>query len=180
LKKHFSLAFILILLLNVLGYYGVFVGMRYTNSVEMVKSFDADTYDEAEEITIKVPITVAYMPDNEDFVRVNGKFEHQGEVYRLVKQKYQQDTLTIVCVLDQTEKRINQALSTYVKTFSEEAGNQSGSTNVTISFIKDYLPETFSLMSLTDGWVIEASFAFIDKQLIPTFTSLITHPPESI
>jgi hypothetical protein len=45
-----------------------------------------------ETILLKIPVAVPYQIDSEGYERVDGEFEHQGEFYRLVKQKYQNDT----------------------------------------------------------------------------------------
>ena len=34
------------------------------------------------------------------YERVNGEFEHNGEFFKLVKQKLENDTLNIVCIKD--------------------------------------------------------------------------------
>jgi hypothetical protein len=93
-KKLLSIVLIAILVLNTLGYYGIFLGMHYRNDRIMTKALDSDNYDQAEAITINVAVSIPYMPDQSDFQRVEGKFEHQGELYRMVKQRYAKDTLT--------------------------------------------------------------------------------------
>lgn len=163
-----------------MGYYGVFLGMQYRNDAEMIKALDASQYDESQTITIKIPISIPYMTDNTNFERVNGKFEYQGEHYRLVKQKYAKDTLTVVCLKDHETKRINQALSEYLKTFTDKPPVQGQNSNVTLNFIKDYLQQTFSLSTTAIGWeadVIQYGYCI---HLIPSFTASLIHPPERV
>jgi len=144
----------------------------------MTKILDADRYDESHTITIKVPISIPYVNDQTDFVRVDGKFEHQGEFYRTVKQKYANDTLTVVCIKDLVDKKINQALSSYVKTFTDNTTNQNQNSKITISFIKDYLPQTFSLRSISCGWETDVIKQTVYGTLISSFVPSIQHPPE--
>jgi hypothetical protein len=178
LRKLFSIAFVAILLLNVMGYYGVFLGMQYQNDRAMLKVLDADQYDDSQTLTLKIPVSIPYLADNEDFERVDGKFEHQGSHYRLIKQKYSNDTLTIICVRDQKIERMNQALSTYVKTFRENSADQTQRSKISVSFIKDFIPETFCLLTLTSGWEIDMINYGFDQHLTPTFTASVIHPPE--
>ena len=77
------------------------MGLRYQNNVEMLEKLDLEDYNEAEMITVKIPISVPYASDSEEFERVDGLFEHKGEFYRLVKQRLFLDTLYVVCVKDQ-------------------------------------------------------------------------------
>jgi hypothetical protein len=161
-----------------MGYYGVFLGLQYQNNSAMRQSFDANQYDESQSIRIKVPLTIPYMSDNDDFQRVDGIFEHQGEFYRLVKQKYAQDTLTVICVRDNTNKKIHQALSNYVKSFSDNPADQQQNSKLTISFIKDYFPQTFSLKTDTDGWQRDVIKNTRPGDMASTFVTSVTHPPE--
>ncbi len=120
MRKGVALIMLFVFLLNVLGYYGIFVGLRLRNVQELVQKLDNNSYKESETVTFKMPITVPYYNEARDFERVDGEFEHNGEVYRLVKQKLSQDTLYIVCVKDQESKKINQVLADYVKTFTDK------------------------------------------------------------
>jgi hypothetical protein len=177
-QKLISIAFIAILLLNVMGYYGVFIGLQYRNDIAMMKVLDSNVYEKAHMLTIRIPVSIPYMNDDADFERVDGKFEHEGEVYRLLKQKYAQDTLTVVCIKDSEDKRINQALSNYVKSFTDKATDQHSNLKVTINFIKDYIPQTFSLRSVAAGWTTSFTYNSIHNVLISTFTASVIHPPE--
>lgn len=161
-----------------MGYYGVFLGIQYRNDIAMTNVLDADQYDDDQTFTIKIPVSVPYMTNNEDFVRVDGKFEHNGEHYRLVKQKYANDTLVVVCVKDLETKRISEALSNYVKNFSDKAADQNQHSTISVNFIKDYLPQTFSIRTLSPGWeadVVQYGFCI---DLIPSFEVSVIHPPE--
>lgn len=167
-----------ILTLNVLGYYGVFLGMHYRNDIAMRKALDADNYDQSHEITIKVAISIPYKPDQAEFKRVDGKFEHEGELYRLVKQRYAKDTLTVVCVKDTEHGKIRRVLADYIKTFSDKAPENNPSTKTTVNFLKDYLPVAFSICPLSPGWAAKIIRNSKYETLSPSFTASITHPPE--
>jgi hypothetical protein len=178
LKRAVSIGLILILLLNVLGYYGIFLGLKYRNSLSMTKVLDANSYDESQAITIKIPVSIPYMSDQNDFKRVDGNIEHQGDVYRLVKQKYSHDTLTVVCVRDNEGKRLNKALNTYVKTFADKEHDRNSNTKHTLDFIKDYLTQPFSMRSASAGWETDVAYNSFDPILIQSFSSSVTQPPE--
>jgi hypothetical protein len=163
-----------------MGYYGVFVGLHYQNDRAMSKALESDVYLPAQTITLKVPVSIPYMPDQTGFERVDGKFEHNGELYRLVKQRYAKDTLTIVCVRDAEHKKIKLALAAYVKTFSDKASSNKPSARKIINFIKDYLPISISIHCATEGWALRMTDSPQCKELITGFSTSITHPPEII
>lgn len=160
-----------------MGYYAVFLGLYYHNDWAITKAIDADAYDESQTLTIKVPVSIPYMPDQADFERVSGEFSHEGELFRLVKQKYAQDTLTIVCVRDTEHEKIDRVLSEYAKTLTGRSTDH-GSIKIMISFLKDFLPISFSVRSTSPGWSIDLIQNSGCKTFIPAFSASIIHPPE--
>jgi hypothetical protein len=144
----------------------------------MTGQLDDDIYDESQAVTIKVPITVPYAVDSKEFVRVEGTFQHEGEFYRLAKQRLQRDTLEIVCVKDQQSKRINEALTDYVKTFTDKPVSDSQHTLTFSDFIKDYLTTTVSIANVNFGWQRELAQSGSLPVFLPTFCQSIVHPPE--
>ncbi len=169
---------LVLLLLNAMGYYGLFLGLEYRNEVTMIQALDQEEYDEASAITLKIPLTAPYLSDDPSFRRVNGVFEYNGEFLRLVKQRYAKDTLTIVCVKDHTNKRIHEALSEYVKTFADAPLQPSGA-KLVVSMSKDYLPGEFSLAVAESGWQREINPGTYRIDLFPAFATRILHPPEA-
>ena len=160
-----------------MGYYGVFLGLQYKNDKDMIRKLDAENYSDSETVTIKVPISIPYATDTEDFQRVDGKFEHNGEFYRLVKQKLSQDTLYVVCVKDHENKRIDDAITSFVKTFTDKPSDHSNS-KIVVSFIKDYIQQTFSMQPLSHGWMADVVKESSCSVLISSFYPSIVHPPE--
>ncbi len=178
MKKIVALFLLFLFLLNVLGYYGVFVGLQVKTTQQMRQNFDDGNYDH-QEITFKVPLTVPYSTDSKEYVRVDGEFEHNGDVYRLVKQRLQSDTLYIVCVKDHTSKDINQALEDYVKTFSDKPVSAKGNSKNIQNFIKDYITQSISIENQNTGWVKTFSFYSANHQYELVTNSLVGPPPRA-
>ncbi|NOS91359.1 MAG: hypothetical protein HOP30_05525 [Cyclobacteriaceae bacterium] len=179
MKRTITLILLVIFLLNVVGYYGVFVGLRFTSEVALRQQFDAENYDQ-QEVMIKVPITIPYATDSRDFERVDGEFEHEGQVYRLVKQKLQSDTLYIVCVKDQQTQTINQALADYVKSYTDKPANAKQGTKTVAQFTKDFISCTTSLEPVTYGWNFSTTPVISLSDLYSfQFNQHIVQPPEA-
>jgi hypothetical protein len=170
MKKVVSLCLVVLLLLNVLGYYGLFLGLKFNNALQVTHRLNSDNYLESETFTLKVPLTVPYYGDTE-FERVDGEIEYNGEFYRLIKQKLQKDTLYIVCFKDLKGKQLHQALAEYVKTFADKPVD-NGHGKTIQSFIKDYLLTSFSLNTSSTGW----SFSIEYQRAEDTFSSLCFSP----
>ncbi len=178
MRKGVTLVMLFVFLLNVLGYYGIFVGLRLRNVQELVQKLDNNSYSASETITFKIPISVPYATEARDFVRVDGEFEHDGEVYRLVEQRLDQDTLYIVCVKDQESKKINQALADYVKTFTDKPSSEKQSSKTIVSLIKDYISINIDVSNTSSGWESITNYSLSPQNLIPTFSASVIHPPE--
>ena len=179
MKTFATIIFIFLLILNIIGYYGVFLGVQYQNTVDMIQKLDDETYDPSEEITLKIPIVIPYAYDSPGYERVDGEFEHKGEFYRMVKQRLSKDTLYIVCIKDLQAKLMNEAFMKYVKTFSDNpSGNQSNGSKVFSTFFKDYFTKTFAMCSSSIGWEHEVITSTSLSFFISSFCPSIIHPPE--
>lgn len=168
---------VLLLLLNVMGYYGVFVGLKYKHSVNINQQLDGSGEAEFQSVTLKVPLTIAYYGDTQ-YERVSGEIEYNGEFYRLVKQKYEKDTLYIVCIKDVESKRIKQALADYVKNFSEHTSDNPAKT--VPSFIKDYITNEFTYSISSTGWKRDIQFGLTEQKVKSIPLTFISPPPEAL
>lgn len=179
MKKAIAIFLVLLLLFNALGFVGLFMGLRYKTSLDLVQRLDNLDYSEDETITLSMPISIPYHMDSEEYERVDGEIEHEGEFYRLIKQKLVKDTLYIVCIKDSKSKRIKQAFADYVKSFTDKPSNTSHpTTNILSTFIKDYIPQVFQVESSSNGWTQEVSVSSNPVVLLSSFSASIVHPPE--
>jgi len=177
LKRSIAIFLIFLLLFNALGFFGLFVGLRYKTASDLVERLDNNQYMEDETVTIKVPMTIPYHLDSE-YERVDGEIEHNGEFYRLVKQKLQKDTLYIVCIKDQDSKRIKQALADYVKTFTDKPVDAKHAGKFLTSFIKDFLPTSIEITPASAGWNHEVSLAGIFDSFSSRSIAVVSPPPQ--
>lgn len=178
MKRLFSIVFVFLLLFNALGYYGLFFGLQYDNDIRLTRRLDAGQYTESETITIKIPITIPYASDSTDFQRVNGVFKHEGEYYRMIKQRLIRDTLHIVCFNDQRSKQLDDAFGRYAKSLSDKPSDTPAGSKASGTFIKDYLIHPFALRPSSEGWVINISKTILTASFISDFHPSIIHPPE--
>lgn len=178
MKLIISIVLITLMLFNVLGFYGLFEGMKYQNRRVLINRLDTSEYDADETITLSIPMVIPYSVDHLGFERVNGEFEHQGEFYRLVKQRFAKDTLFVVCVKDPNSKRIHQALKDYVKTFTDNPSNDKSSSKTTFASIKDYFLCVFCMDVQSLGWTHNIDWKNASKEFQSSFFPCIIHPPE--
>jgi len=177
-KRLFAIVILNIFLLNVLGYYGVLLGLKAGSGTELSVKLDSDMYDLGGTVTFKVPLAVPYSTDSEGYERVDGEFEKDGEIYRLVKQRLYQDTLYIVCVKDEATSKINKTLEDFVQSFAGQDDNTQ-QTVVAPSFIKDYVNTEIVLASSDNGWETEVAKASTPHYFFDSYYASIVHPPDN-
>jgi len=179
MKRAITLIILILFLLNAVGLYGILLGLQFRFASEVNSALDEDRYTTSEAITFRISMALPYSVEDQDFHRVSGEFENQGEIYRLVKQKLAKDTLYIVCVKDTKSKKINQALADYVKTFTDRPFNakQQG-TKLAYSIIKDYLNTGISLENEAKGWKESVSYNELTIRYHSSFSFRIKYPPK--
>ncbi len=178
MRKLTSIALAFLILLNVLGYYGIFLGLGYKNTRDLTQQLDNDRYEESNTVLIKVPLAVPYAA-NSEYERVDGDFIHEGQLYRLVKQKLSNDTLFVVCIKDQKGTAIHQALNDYVRTFTDKPVDSNSSQKDQFSFIKEYVVrETAGTIQRAANWEREVVALSPEVVFIDSFASSVIHPPE--
>jgi len=162
LKRLTAIFFLATFLFNLGGYYIVFWGLQLKSDRELIRLIDTTGYSGSDEVIITVPLTLPYPIYQEGFTRVHGEFEYDGEYYRLVKQKVEDDMLVLVCVKDHNQKNLTMAMTDFAKAAnSVPASNQQTSILITKLF-KDFQSTDFSLATAGIGWSQEiGSVAFI-------------------
>jgi hypothetical protein len=146
----------------------------------MIRKLDTEHYNTTETITLKIPIAIPYAADSRGFERIDGEFEHHGEFYRLVKQRLSHDTLYIICVKDHQSKRINQALVSYVKNFTDKPADNHHHTKAFNNLGKDYVSHAFSISHESFGWQCAVARRTSLTVYISGFYTSIVHPPECL
>lgn len=114
-----------------------------------------------------------------EFERVNGKFEHKGIHYKLVKQRHRNDTLYILCIKDHEQKKLVKSLREYVKLTNDLPSSSKKSPDLSGKFLKDFESEEAEKMIHHHGW--SAKILFAEQQpLFNTETIRIPSPPPEV
>lgn len=139
MKKTFCIVLVLLHLLNVVGGYWLFDTLQRLSTAQLAQSFDIDSYAGSQAITIKLPVSAGSTSRHENYERVDGEFQYEGETYRLIKQKFYRDTAYIVCYKDKKSVAIKDALEEYVKSFTDNPAEKKTDGKKHPSFAKDYI-----------------------------------------
>jgi hypothetical protein len=144
----------------------------------MTERFDTGSYGNEGMITVKIPMTVPYATGSADFERVDGTFTHEGQVYRMIKQKVTPDAIYIVCTRDLDGTQIENALTDFVKTFADNPTDSKSNAKTSVNFIKEYVAGYFVIENPSLGWQREVVQRTTHTFFVDSFNSSIVHPPE--
>lgn len=177
MRKSLAIFFLSVILLNIAGYYLVYEGWKWHNSITW--SFD-ESVSGSHEMIVEIPLSVPYATQEKDWESAEGQFEYKGDVYRIVKQKVTLDAVFIACVKDNESNRINDQLIDFAKSFSDKTSDGKESVKSLPGFIKEYVSQVVAVKSSTSGWSQAVEYILPALSLVPTFFSSIVHPPERI
>jgi hypothetical protein len=186
LKKVFSILFISILLFNWAGYRFVVYFMEEKVNTELESALDNNEYNEAQLLSIKIPITyLPYYNNSASFERINGHVEIEGTEYKYVKRRIFNDSLELLCIPNHAVmnlKKVNNEFFQFENDLqcSGQDKNSFPRRSLTKSFSIDYCTiNSFSL--LTNAWFSVLSLPFRYTPPIVSRQQLIAdEPPEII
>jgi len=148
----------------------------------MNEQIDNDQYSANQTITIKIPLSLPYAAQQDSYERAHGDFEHHGEFYKLVKKKYSDDTLYVVCLKNPEEKKAFNVLSNFVKLSTDQSSTPNHQNSKTIaSVIKDYNPVVRQfLFGQREAIELAKPISFLNVTILSTDSLVISPPPEFI
>ena len=174
-----------ILLFNWYGYRIVADYFENKASVEMQAQLDVNNYAEADLISIKVPVSLPYGPNSQNFEKVEGNIDIHGVNYQYVKRRIYNDTLELMCIPNTEKTTIKNARDEFSKLandFVNLPASKKSSANHNHNFkysIEDFTVEHSYYMHhsvmIPDGIAYQSSaFAICSRHI-----QIIEQPPEA-
>ena len=174
MKRAVSIILLLVFLFNVGGYYLVFWGLRFQTDKELSRRLDANLYDQEETLQIKIPLSLPYPIYGQDFERVNGAFEHNGEFFKLIKQRYENDTLYVVCIRDRETRQLVNTMEDYVQLTHglDDSSPAEKALNYLTHLVKDFYSQ--------EGICLLHEFAFAMRVMFREFPHSFSQPDRTV
>ena len=125
MKKLTAIFLIVIFLFNIGGYRLWFYFELQKSDKKIETSLDEEEYNEAELITLKVPLSLPYQTNWKEFERVNGEIKLEGKIYKYVKRKVQNGELILLCIPDHNKMQLETAKADFFKYSNDLIQNNS-------------------------------------------------------
>ena len=137
-------------------------------------------YDDSVTEMMEIPLSLPYMANQEYFQVTNLAMEVEGELLRVVKQRYQNDTLQLVYIKDHQQQQLEDQVNDWIKSITDQSPQNKQDRNQLFAklFPKDFiaceLPTfkiNFSLHTSNGIGSIQMDYANLAK-------SITTPPPQ--
>lgn len=186
MKKLSAILLIALFLFNLFGYRILFHYEQQQSDMRLEALFDRQDYNDAELITIKVPLSLPYVTNQQNFERVDGEITIDGKILKYVKRKITDGYLILLCLPDHNKMRIESAKDEFFRYANDLVqNNQSKKSNNTKSVVfKNLLSEYYidasdytpAFRSMTQTYSITSLSNFLPS----SYYQLPEQPPEVI
>ncbi len=125
MKKLIAIFLLLTFIFNLGGYRVWFYFEQKKSNANIEASLDKDEYNEAELITIKVPLSLPYQNDAKDFERISGEVNFNGKMYKYVKRKIENGEFVLLCLPDKNRMQIEKTKDDFFKNTNDLVQNSN-------------------------------------------------------
>lgn len=154
MKKAFSLLLLAAFLFNLGGYYLLFWVLEARTDAHLSARLDIDHYYEHETFEVKLPLTLPYPINAESFQRLDGKFEHNGEFYKLVKHRLVNDTLFVVLIKNQELRKLTKAFHEFAVQSHQPTASSGKDTFQVFKLLTEFDREGSLGLERTKRWCV--------------------------
>jgi len=147
LKKGISIWLLFCFLSYHFGYYLLYFSLQHKIESDWQNKIFDDYF--SQELMMKLPLSVPYMADQEDFQITNTPFTQDGIHYRAIKQRYVNDTLQIIYVPDHAVVDLKSTVKDWIATINtDRQPNQSNGKLIFLKAYKDFTSSDFNFLSI--------------------------------
>lgn len=177
LKKIVSIALLLLFTFNLGGYYFLFWVLKSEADQQLAQKLEQSTALDGT-YELKIPLSLPYPLQQTGFENRDGELVYKNEHFRLVKQKYENDTLTIICLKDQESRHLAEAMDAFS---SKASGEPSSSDGVSFSgkVLQEYEPSLLPSLVHLSGWYRHLDKGFPTSGHLSVILSAPSPPPRA-
>jgi hypothetical protein len=175
-----------LLLFNWFGYRLLSSFMEEKANRQLETALDNNEYDEAQLISIKIPVTyLPYYNNSPSFERIDGQVEIEGTEYKYVKRRIFNDSLELLCIPNAAMMKLKKVKNEFFQFVNDlQHGGQDKNNNTNHSVSKTFSTDYYTIdqgACLVDPWFTISIRLFHHISPVTSRHRLIVEePPESI
>ena len=144
----------------------VFSVLQLRAENQLSHSLESNDLAGKETFEVKVPLNLPYPINSTGYERVEGTVKSGDRYFQLLKQKIENDTLTLVLVNDERSNHLEKVL--YV--LDEQQGNSSsseGALTLTVKPVQEFISIAHSIINESSPWSREITHSEQQPLLVP-------------
>lgn len=146
---------------------------------DLLSRLETESYSSDDLVVLTIPVSLPYAENDTDYEAATGEFMYNGQYYRLVKQKYENDNLYIVCIKDYSTSKISRHLTDYTKVAHNLPMGSKQSLSYLAKMYKDYEPNDFDYAYLSKYIFEQRFYALAGLDVKERAFAVDSPPPES-
>lgn len=156
----------------------MFRGLQEHNTRSVSKQIDKGDYAEEDLVLVKIPLTLPYAPNQDDYERYEGAIDWGGIHYNYVKRKLQNDTLYVLCLPNEQQTKLRKAGAHYAGHMNDLPARDKAETKLQKLARAEYLPQQAIALVETAVAHSPAMYPPQHSALLHPFTECLIQPPD--
>ena len=187
MRKTAAILLLMLIVFNTIGYKLWFNYAMQKADIALESSLDKNNFNPKDLFTLKIPLNLPYQNISSSFERIDGEITVNGESYKYVQRKVQDDTLYLQCIKHTEKINLEQKSNDYFGKVNDVAGNSDakkipGKNSITLKFsMADFI--TNEIVTFTNISYSTADNSYINKSFIngsSTHLQKLIKPPQSV
>lgn len=137
MRKIAAILLLITMVFNWFGYRILSDYLQYRSDRQLEAKLDVEDYDASRLIELKVPVSLPYQSNWDDFERYDGEIVVNGIHYKYVKRKVYNDSLILLCLPNEDKMKIENAKDNFFKLVNDlqtASSKKGGDKSDTFSF----------------------------------------------
>jgi len=161
------------------GYYAFYFSYDQHLESKWEEIIYSENSIEAKEMLIEIPLSAPYMANQEEFQPTNTPYEKDGQHFRAIKQRYQNDTLQIIVVPDRDRGVLDNNFKKWISFITDDEVPQDSSGNTLIMlFVKDYIQSSPLLFQANISARLNSSVQYLCYHYLDPAKRIFSPPPQ--
>ena len=123
MRKTAAILLLMLIVFNTIGYKLWFTYAMQKADIALETSLDKNNFNQKDLFTLKIPLNLPYQNIGSSFERIDGEITVNGESYKYVQRKVQDDTLYLQCIKHTEKINLLQKSNDYFSKINDVAGN---------------------------------------------------------
>lgn len=180
MRRFAAILLLFVFFLYHLGYYVFYLAISH----QLDQQWNAKVYDDhlmGEDLQhTSIPLSIPYQPDQREYEPHSGKLEIDGKYYRIVKQRYAQDTLHIVYVNDTLQTELDASVNEWLASIIQKPVNsESSGFQLWKVLAKDFIIDEFWVFVEPKRLLASQPYEQADFNILEHCAAIPTPPPQS-